>query len=187
MSNPRSNGQTFGAVPSPLLSPDLFTPGPTPSTTMLASLRLHAAYIRDTLPPLLAPETPHLPPQELYMLTTILARIATTHPITIELLRSSRIEKALRLVATQPVITSTTVEAGRWPPDSVIQANKILRRWQRELGDLRNLRVNLFASEARLYGLSAINTNKITHKSVVVRDEVRIVRSTFVLRYSKRL
>ena len=158
---------------SPSLTPFLFSPAPTSVSITVATLRLHATYIRDTLFPLLHPNAPYLPSQEFYLLTTILARVFSTRPITTDLLRQSRIVKALQLITSTPSPGEGKPDQGRWPPDSIIQARKILRHWERELGDIYHLRTNLFASGAPLAGIHLAKLYKTTKKSVIVRDEVR--------------
>lgn len=69
----------------------------------------HSRYIRDYLAPLLADE-PTLPPGEMALLSSVMNRIAAI-PMTIELLRYSRIEKALMVMA------YTAQEC--WPADLV--------------------------------------------------------------------
>ena len=168
MGTPRPHLPRLPSTPS--LTPFLFSPEPTSTSTTVATLRLHSAYIRDTLLPLLLPITPHLPPQELYLLTTILARISSTRPITLDLLRQSRIVKALQLI-----VSSTTggdkPGQGKWPPDAVIQARKILQRWERELGNIYDLRTNLFGNGAPLKGIHPAKRYKITKRSIIFRDE----------------
>ena len=179
MNSQRPNISVSRQTYPPLLTPNPLSPGPSNLATTVASLRLHAAYIRDILPPLLLQDTPHLPPQELYMLTTILARIATLHPITIDMLRQSRVQKALYFITATPKNEAEESRRGRWPPDSVFQAKKILNRWRKELGRIDNLHVNLFAPEEKLHGLSPVKAYKITHRSVVIRDEVRRLTCLF--------
>ena len=171
MGSPRPNLLPLPSSPS--LTPFLFSPSPTSVSTTVATLRLHATYIRDTLFPLLNPDAPYLPSQEFYLLTTILARVSSTRPITTDLLRQSRIVNALQLIAPPLPPDTDKPDQGRWPPDSIIQARKILRHWERELGDIYNLRPNLFASGAPLAGLHLAKLYKTTKKSVIVRDEVR--------------
>ena len=69
----------------------------------------HSRYIRDYLAPLLAKQ-PSLPNSEMALLSSVMNRIAAV-PMTIDLLRYSRIEKALMVVA------CTAQEC--WPADLV--------------------------------------------------------------------
>ena len=149
------------------------SPVPIPTIT-LSILHSHSLYIRETLLPLLSPTIPHLPPSELYKLTILLAQLSTLHSplLTLDLLKSSRIVKALHTIVNPPP-EAKGKETGRWPTDSFIQAKKILRRWERDFGNLTDLRTDLFAPGQRLHGLSPARVNRITHQSVIVPDEVR--------------
>lgn len=60
-------------------------------------LRLHTRYIRDTLVPLLSRQ-PRLTPSDTVLLRSIFKKLESTH-ITLDLLRYSRIEKALMVIA----------------------------------------------------------------------------------------
>ena len=106
----------------------------------------------------------------------LLAQVSSLHPplLTLDMLRASRIVKALRFIIAP---SSEDKGQGRWPTDSFIQAKKILRRWEQEFGDLGDLRVDLFAVAHRLHGLSAARAHKITHRSVIVPDEVSLLPS----------
>lgn len=71
-------------------------------------LRLHARYIRDTLVPLLSRQ-PRLTHSDTVLLQSIFKKLEATH-VTLDLLRYSRIEKALMVIA---VTGATTVRLGR--------------------------------------------------------------------------
>ena len=70
-------------------------------------LRLHARYIRDTLVPLLSErsdERSEISPSDIVLLQSIFKKLASVK-ITIELLRFSRIEKALMMIAATGPLT----------------------------------------------------------------------------------
>lgn len=107
-------------------------------------LRTHSRYIRDNLFPLVACEGEcQLNNRDLDLLRSTLDRIDAI-PITLSLLRYSRIEKALLRVS--PTCT-------KWPVEIARYAEKILLKWEDELGPLQNLRADLWGTGGRLEGL----------------------------------
>lgn len=107
-------------------------------------LRTHCRYIRDTLVPLVTCEgICQLNNRDLALLHSTLDRI-DTFPMTLSLLRYSRIEKALLSISP----TRTTL-----PAEIATQAEKILLRWEDELGPLKNLRVDLWGPGGRMEGV----------------------------------
>ena len=120
-------------------------------------LRLHSRYIRDTLVPLLAKE-PRLNPSDSVCLRSILKTLETI-PMTLGLLRYSRIEKALL------VITATGNSC--WPIDILVQAEELITKWEDELGPLKNLRADLYGPGGRMEGV-----RKITRKDGLLSDDV---------------
>ena len=67
------------------------------SLSLRDELRLHARYIRDTLVPLLSRQ-PGLTQSDTVLLRSIFRKLESTH-FTLDLLRYSRIEKALMVIA----------------------------------------------------------------------------------------
>ena len=107
---------------------------------------LHSRYIRDTLAPLLR-NGALLPASDVITLRSILRKLDEV-PMTLELLRYSRIEKALVAIA--------TMEAGLWPPDVVRLAEEQVMKWEDKLGPLKNMRSNLYGLGGRLEGVKKI-------------------------------
>lgn len=107
------------------------------------TLRTHARYICYTLVPLVtAEEGSKLNDRDIYCLRTILYEVNAT-PITLDLVRYSRIEKALTFIAMDP----------RWPADATSKAQKIIKKWETSLGSLNDLRADLWGPRGRLEGL----------------------------------
>lgn len=92
------------------------------SLSLRDELRLHARYIRDTLVPLLSRQ-PDLTQSDSVLLRSIFKKLQTTQ-MTLELLRYSRIEKALMVIAATGTTTvrrfeysqsrMETLEKGPW-------------------------------------------------------------------------
>ena len=107
------------------------------------TLRTHSRYIRDTLLPLLAGrEGSGLNDRDLSFLRNALNEVNKT-PITIDLLRYSRIAQALAMIATDT----------RWPADVAIKATKILQKWEKVFGRVVDLQADLWGPGGRLEGL----------------------------------
>ena len=131
----------------------------TPATSIRDELLQHSRYIRDYLSPLLA-DQPSLPATEIELLRSIMTRISSI-PITIELLRYSRIEKALLLIA----FTSPQC----WPADVTAPAERTLKRWENELGQsMKNVRQDFFSPGGRLAGLKP-------HELFIGEPEVQVI------------
>ena len=143
-------------------------PGEKPSPRKVSSIRgqllLHSRYIRDTLAPLLAKQ-PKLNHSDSVCLHSIFKSLDVI-PMTIDLLRYSRIEKALMVI----------VAAGNvcWPMDIVVHAEKLIAKWEEELGPLKNLRADLYGPGGRMEGI-----RKISWKNGHEPDDVRQV-STYM-------
>ena len=139
-------------------------PSPRKGSSVREELLLHSRYIRDTLAPLLAkqPKLNHSDSVCLHSLFKSLDGI----PVTIDLLRYSRIEKALMVI----------VAAGNvyWPMDIVVHAEKLIAKWEEELGPLKNLRADLYGPGGRMEGI-----RKISWKNGHEPDDVRQV-STYM-------
>lgn len=107
-------------------------------------LRTHSRYIRDNLVPLVACEGEcQLNNRDLALLHSTLDRVDAI-PMTLSLLRYSRIEQALLRIS--PACT-------KWPAEIAWQAEKILLKWKDELGPLNNLRADLWGPGGRLEGV----------------------------------
>lgn len=104
----------------------------------------HSRYIRDYLAPMLD-RTSELPASELGLLHNIFDRLNLI-PVTMPLLRYSRIEKAL--------LTMTRSSASGWPVDIVEQAEDLLLQWEIGLGQsLTDVKTNLLGPGGGLEGL----------------------------------
>lgn len=107
------------------------------------TLRTHSRYIRDTLLPLVTDQKgSKLNSRDIYCLRTALYEVNAI-PITLDLLRYSRIEKALVFIAMDP----------RWPAEATSRAAKILTKWEKSFGPVDDLRADLWGPGGRLEGL----------------------------------
>ena len=68
--------------------------------------------------------------------------------MTLDLLRFSRIEKALMVIA--------NTGQSCWPMEVVVQAEELIQRWEDQLGPLKNLRADLYGPGGRLEGIRKI-------------------------------
>ncbi|KAL8704758.1 MAG: hypothetical protein Q9201_002105 [Fulgogasparrea decipioides] len=107
-------------------------------------LLAHSRYIRNTLAPRVAKDHDLRDGRytwDMTSLRSLLDELENTS-ITVEILRFSRIEKALqRIVA----------DIG-WRPDIVIKARNLLARWEELLGPLQRVRTDFWATGGRLEG-----------------------------------
>lgn len=110
-------------------------------------LRIHARHIRDTLSPMLSFERV-LSHTDLVLLRSIFRLLKST-TITIDLLRFSRMEKALQLIV---------VQSSDWPVETIVQAENTLLKWEDQLGQgsFKNLRADLWSEGGRLEGVRRI-------------------------------
>ena len=111
-------------------------------------LRHHSRYIRDILVPLLS-RAPKLTHSDTMIIHSIFKKLAST-PMTLDLLRFSRIEKALMVIA--------NTGPSWWPVEVVEQAEEMIQKWEDQLGPLKNLRADLHGQGGRLEGLSKITS-----------------------------
>ena len=111
-------------------------------------LRVHSRYIRDTLVPILSHEK-KLGPIETAEIHSIFRKLKCTQ-MTLDLLRYTRLEKALM------VIVATGVSC--WPMDVVVAAEELFRKWENQLGPLNDQRADLYGPDGKLEGLRKINT-----------------------------
>lgn len=123
-------------------------------------LLLHSRYIRDTLVPLLAKQ-PKLSHSDVLCLRSIFQTLDAT-PMTLDLLRYSRIEKALMVIA--------ATGNACWPMDILVRAEELITKWEADLGPLKHLRVDLYGPGGRMEGV-----RKLTWKGGRVPDDVRHV------------
>ncbi|KAL9584001.1 MAG: hypothetical protein Q9212_002384 [Teloschistes hypoglaucus] len=113
----------------------------------VADLLAHSRYIRNTLVPKVTKD-PHLisgkHALDLSNVRSTLHELEDTR-MTTEVIRFSRIEKALRRI----------IEASGvgWPTDIVIKAQMLLTRWEKLLGPLQRVHGDLWAAGGRLEGL----------------------------------
>lgn len=109
-------------------------------------LRAHSRYIRDNLAPLVGGdgEFCELNSRDLALLRSILMKVNAISA-TLDVLRFSRIEKALVLISTPG-----------WPADIAAMARKILVRWEEALGPLQELRADLWGIGGRLEGVRKV-------------------------------
>lgn len=125
--------------------------------SLLEELLTHSRYIRDHLFPAFS-RAPKLSQSDLATLNSIF-KLLRSIAVTFDLLRFSRMEKALQLI----VASGASV----WPTEVVIQAEYTLREWEDKLGhgSLKNLRANLWGPGGRLEGIRRI-------KDSIYRDDV---------------
>lgn len=110
----------------------------------LKNLRKTAAWIRDDLDPLVAREGPHaLDPNDVLNLHSLLLDLQM-EPISIHLLRTSRIYLAVREICGK---------ATRWPSRLVDEADQVIQAWELTLGPLKNIRTLLYEKGGRLHGI----------------------------------
>lgn len=133
-------------------------PSPRCGAPIREELRLHSRYIRDTLVPLLAKQ-PKLNHSDSVCLHSIF-KFLDAIPMTVGLLRYSRIEKALMVIAAKGDIC--------WPMDILVHAEELIAKWENELGPLYNLRADLYGPGGRMEGV-----RKIAWKDGRVPDDVR--------------
>ena len=109
---------------------------------------MHSRYIRDTLVPLLSHEK-KLGHSETALVHFIFRKLKST-PMTLDLLRYSRMEKALMVIV--------ATGASCWPMDVVVAAEEMIQKWEDQLGPLKDLRADLYGPDGKLEGLRKINT-----------------------------
>lgn len=109
-------------------------------------LRTHSRYIRDNFMPLVGGDGGdcELNSRDMALLRSTLLKIDTLS-VTVDVLRFSRMEKALMLISTPG-----------WPADIAEMARKILARWEDALGPLQELRADLWGIGGRLEGVRKV-------------------------------
>lgn len=106
-------------------------------------LRRRARYFRNILVPAVACHGDRALTQATITDVTIFLVHLDKTPVTVEILRRTRIEKALFGVCAQSTL---------WPPSLFEMAQQILKKWERKLGDLSGLRSSLFEAGGRMAG-----------------------------------
>lgn len=111
------------------------------------TLRTHSRYIRDNLLPLVTRGggESRLNSRDITLLNSALSEVNAI-PITLDLLRYSRIEKALGTIALD----------GRWPLETVANAQLILKKWEKQFGSVDDLQADLWSPGGRLEGLKKV-------------------------------
>ncbi|CAD6574376.1 MAG: hypothetical protein ASARMPREDX12_006570 [Alectoria sarmentosa] len=126
--------------------PRTMQPSPLKGASIREELRLHSRYIRDTLVPLLSKQ-PNLTRSDSVCLHSIFDTLDTV-PMTLDLLRYSRIEKALMVIAASGNAC--------WPMEILVHAEELITKWEDELGPLKNLRADLYGPGGRMEGVRKI-------------------------------
>lgn len=132
-------------------------------------LLAHSRYIRNTLAPGITRDPLLLSGNNALDLTTVRSTLHELEhtPMTTEVLRFSRIGKAL-----QRVVESSGVG---WPPDIVIKAQMLLARWEELLGPLQRVRTDLWAAGGRLEGFVQPKTwRRPQNGQLPVSDDLKI-------------
>jgi hypothetical protein len=110
----------------------------------LTYLRETASWIRDVLEPLVARDGPHsLDSNDVLNLHSLLLDLQI-EAIPIHVLRYSRIYLAVREIHGK---------ATRWPGRLVDEADKVVERWEENVGPLRTIRTPLYEKGGRLHGI----------------------------------
>lgn len=112
-----------------------------------AELRLHAKMIRETLAPWMARDggDPFDKVYEMLPVLSTLFNMLRKSIITVELIRGTRIEKALLEIVDFPAF---------WPLSMVKDAQNVLDIWSHQLGPLRGLRADHWGPEGRMAGIA---------------------------------
>lgn len=106
-------------------------------------IQKEARYIRDHLCPLVNESGgTAITPDILSSLLEFFAKLETM-PISVDLLRQTRIDKAL---------IEVSVLATRWPASVVCRAETMLRAWENEVGQVGQLRAALWEPGGRMAG-----------------------------------
>lgn len=110
-------------------------------------LLAHSLYIRNTLAPRIAKDHHLLIGEHAFDLSNLRFTLEELQDVsmTTEVLRFSRIEKALQRIV--------EASGAGWPPDLVSKANDLLARWEELLGPLQRVRTDFWAIGGRLEGL----------------------------------
>ena len=105
-------------------------------------LLTHSRFIRDRLAPLVASKGQHaLNGDDISTLRSIMVGLNAV-PMTSDLLRYSRIDKALRVIAM----------GSGWPLAFMTQAEELITKWELALGSLQSIQTDLWGPGERLEG-----------------------------------
>ncbi len=106
-------------------------------------LLIHSRFIRDELAPLVASKG-HLAlsDEDISTLRTVMISLNAV-PMTVDLLRYSRLDKALRLISM----------GSEWPLEIMMQAEELVTKWELALGSLQSIHADLWAPGGRLEGI----------------------------------
>lgn len=119
----------------------------------------HSRYIRDTLLPLVADGgSSKLNDRDIALVRTTLNEVNAI-PVTLDLLRYSRIAKALAIIAMDP----------RWPAETAAKATRILDKWEKAFGRVDDLQADLWGPGGRLAGLK-----KVKRSLGVTRNKAKV-------------
>ncbi|KAL8730240.1 MAG: hypothetical protein Q9166_004217 [cf. Caloplaca sp. 2 TL-2023] len=111
-------------------------------------LLAHSRYIRDVLAPKIAIEDSQASGRHVFDLTHLRSALEelASSPMTLDILRYSRMEKALQTIA--------EANGGGWPPDLVVKAKSLIARWEGSIGPLQRVHTDLWAPGGRLEGFA---------------------------------
>ena len=110
---------------------------------ILQDLLTHSRFIRDRLAPLVASKGHSaLDSDDISTLRSIMVSLNNV-PMTLDLLRFSRIDKALRVIAM----------GSDWPFAITMQAEELITKWELALGSLKSIHVDLWGPGGRLEGI----------------------------------
>ena len=111
--------------------------------TTSEDLLTHSRFIRDKLAPLVASKGHSaLDPEDVLTLGSIMVSLDAI-PMTLDLLRFSRIDKALRVIGL----------GSDWPLEIMMQAEKLVTKWEIALGSLQSIHSDLWGPRGRLQGI----------------------------------
>ena len=106
-------------------------------------LLTHSRFIRDRLAPLVANKGHSaLDLDDISTLRSVMVSLNAV-PMTLELLRYSRIDKALRVIAT----------GSGWPLVIMMQAEELITKWELALGSLQSIHTDLWGPGGGLEGV----------------------------------
>jgi hypothetical protein len=111
-------------------------------TLTLSGIHHHAAWIRNELRFLVASQGgAALKREEYASLMRFLEKLESTD-VSVELLRASRVDKAMLEIC----------ESSGWPVGASRRAERVLKRWEKRLGSLGELRPGLWDRGGRMHG-----------------------------------
>ena len=106
-------------------------------------LLTHSRFIRDKLAPLIATRGHSgLDLEDASTLRSIMVSLNAV-PMTLDLLRFSRVDKALKVISL----------GSDWPLDLMMQAEELVTKWEMALGSLQSIHTDLWGPRGRLQGI----------------------------------